>query len=72
MRKFKTIVRKEEATPLPNGFKEGDAAVFRNAMNICPKAETQNIGKEKEIILVEKQENANKVMNFHVRYKTWS
>jgi hypothetical protein len=39
-------------------------------MNICPKAETQNIGKEKEIILVEKQGNANKVMSFDVRYKT--
>jgi hypothetical protein len=48
------IPRKEEVTPLPNGFKVGDAAVFRNAMNICPKAQTQNIGKEKEVILVEK------------------
>ncbi len=35
------IPRKEEAKLLPNWFKEGDAAVFINAMNICSKAETQ-------------------------------
>ncbi len=65
------LPKKEDAKKLPQGFKVGDAAVYRNTLTVCGTAQTQNIQREIEIILVEKQGSANNVIVYDLREDKW-
>jgi hypothetical protein len=64
------LPKKENAKKLPQGFKVGDAAVYRNTLTVCG-TQTQNIQREIEILLVEKQGSANNVIVYDLREDKW-
>jgi hypothetical protein len=67
----KTPPTKDQANPLPHGFKVGEAAYLRDEEIACGRTKTDAMKGEKEILLIENMGGANKIIIFDTKTLKW-